>query len=207
MNCHGCSTVHLLLFAGFLGSGKTTLIIKLAEATSQAGIRVAIVVNEIGEIGLDEKLMRQLDLNVWELVNGCICCTLTGDLVTTLQSLDSDYAPELVILEASGAAEPGSVLSALKYYRGNPLESVCSAVLVDPLRLPMLLEVLTPLISAQIKHADLLIINKADLASPHELMEACSKASEMNPNAKLFSLSAKEGLEMPLILEFLPWLN
>ena len=62
--------------------------------------------------------MRQLDLNVWELVAGCICCTLSGDLVATLQKLDSDYAPDLVIVEASGAADPHSVVGVLPYYQG-----------------------------------------------------------------------------------------
>ncbi|MCL5952374.1 MAG: cobalamin biosynthesis protein CobW, partial [Chloroflexi bacterium] len=81
--------MHLLLFAGFLGSGKTSLIIPLAKAVVKSERRAAIVVNEIGEIGIDNQLMRQLDLNVWELVAGCICCTLSADLVTTLQKLDA----------------------------------------------------------------------------------------------------------------------
>lgn len=136
--------MHLLLVAGFLGSGKTTFTINLAQAAVEAGHRVAILVNEIGEIGIDDQLMRQLDLNVWEMVNGCICCTLSGELVTTLQMLDTDHSPHLVLVEPSGAAEPGNILKTLPLYRGRPLESVRSVVLLDPLRLHMLFEVLTP---------------------------------------------------------------
>jgi hypothetical protein len=104
--------MHLLLVTGFLGSGKTTLIIPLAKSVVQLKRRVAILVNEIGEIGIDNQLMRQLDLNVWELLAGCICCTLSGDLVTTLQKLDADYAPDLVIVEPSGAHPGRNVLTA-----------------------------------------------------------------------------------------------
>jgi G3E family GTPase len=96
--------MHLLLIAGFLGSGKTTLTINLSRAAVARGQRVAILVNEIGEIGIDNQLMRQLELNVWELFGGCICCSLSGDLVSSLQKLDSSYNPDLVILEPSGAA-------------------------------------------------------------------------------------------------------
>jgi G3E family GTPase len=79
----------LLLVTGFLGSGKTSLILALARAARERGRRTAIIVNEIGEIGIDDQLMRRLDLDVWELTNGCICCTLTADLITTLQKLDA----------------------------------------------------------------------------------------------------------------------
>lgn len=199
--------MHLLLVAGFLGSGKTTFIIKLAQAVTQAGHRVAIVVNEIGEIGIDDQLMRRLALNVWELLSGCICCTLSGDLVTTLQTLQADYAPDLVLVEPSGVAEPGNVLTALPYYQGDPLASVHCVVLLDPLRLPMLFEVLTPLVTAQMRHADWLIINKTDVASTEDVAAAHRIANEANPNVEVLCASAKEGLEPGLLSELLPWLN
>ena len=81
--------MHLLLISGFLGSGKTTLIIKLAQAATEAGRKTAILVNEIGQIGLDDQLMRQLDLDVYELLGGCICCTLSSGLVAALEKLDA----------------------------------------------------------------------------------------------------------------------
>ncbi len=193
--------MRLLLITGFLGSGKTTLIIKLAQAATERAKRVAVVVNEIGEIGIDDRLMRQLDLNVWELVNGCICCTLSGDLVTTLQKLDANYAPDLVMVEPSGAADPRNILSALPYYRGRPLDGLYTATIVDPLRVEMLVEVLTPLITSQIRHADLVLISKADLASPAEIAAARQAAQEHNPAAKVMVIDAQHHLEPEVIAE------
>jgi G3E family GTPase len=175
----------------------------LARAAREAGRRVAILVNEIGEIGIDDQLMRQLSLNVWELTSGCICCTLSGDLVSTLQMLDADYAPDLVLLEPSGTAEPGNILKMLPYYRGRPLASVRSITLIDPLRLEMLCEVLTPLIAAQIQRADWLIITKSDIASAEEIASARQIANELNPAANVFCASAKEKIDPELMAELL----
>ncbi len=200
-------SMHLLLFSGFLGSGKTSFIIPLSRAVVESGRRAAIIVNEIGEIGIDNQLMRQLSLNVWELVAGCICCTLSGDLVATLQMLDSDYEPDLVIVEASGAADPRNVLSALPYYRGRPLSSVRTASVLDPLRLSMLMEVMAPLITSQIQHADLIIVSKIDLATSDQIDFARRRAREINPTARIVCAAAGEHLEAELISELLPWKN
>ena len=204
--------MHLLLVTGFLGSGKTTLIVPLAKSVVQSKRRVAILVNEIGEIGIDNQLMRQLDLNVWELLAGCICCTLSGDLVTTLQKLDADSTPtfgvpDLVIVEPSGAADPRNVLAALPYYRGRPLASVRTVSVLDPLRLPMLIEILAPLITSQIQHADVVIVSKSDIASPGEIAFARQTAQEINPVVKIVCAHAREQIELDLISELVPWLT
>lgn len=209
--------MHLLLVTGFLGSGKTSLIIPLAKSVVRSKRRVAILVNEIGEIGIDNQLMRQLDLNVWELLAGCICCTLSGDLVSTLQKLDADHAPtygaptygapDLVIVEPSGAADPRNVLTALPYYRGRPLASVRTIAILDPLRLPMLIEILTPLITSQIQHADLVVISKSDLASADEIAFARQMVQDLNPSVQVMRAHAQEELEPDLIAELAPWLS
>lgn len=198
--------MHLLLVLGFLGSGKTTLVIRLAKAAVEQGRRVAILVNEIGEIGIDNQLMRQLDLNVWELVNGCICCTLSGDLVATLQTLDSDYHPDLVIVEPSGAADPRSILQAMPYYRGAPLESFKTLSILDPLRFSMLMEVMTPLVTAHIEHADLVLVGKCDLAKTAEITFTQQSVAEIKPQVQVIPANLRE-LPVETLHEVLPWLK
>lgn len=196
--------MHLLMLTGFLGSGKTTLLIQLAQVAIDRGYGVAVLVNEIGEIGIDDQLMRQLDLNVWEMVNGCICCTLSADLVTTLQTLDRDYDVDLVLLEPSGAAEPDGILRALPFYRGRPLESIRSAAVLDPLRFPELFLVMTPLLTKQLEHAELLLMTKADLATEEQMAETRRIAAEVNPTAQAVALSARQPLSAQLLAELLP---
>jgi G3E family GTPase len=199
--------MHLLLLTGFLGSGKTTLVLQLAQVIVQRGQRLAILVNEIGEVGIDNQVMRQLDLNVWELLNGCICCTLSADLVDTLHKLDREYSPDLVIVEPSGAADPRSILSALPYYRGSPLDGIHTVSILDPLRLPILLEVMTPLITAQIQHAGLVLIGKADQAQPEELDFARQAAGEINPTAPVMAADLRAPLSPELLARIIPWMT
>ena len=141
--------MELLLFTGFLGSGKTTVILALAKRLAAAGRPTAIIVNEVGEIGIDQSVLRDGGLEVFEITSGCICCQIGADLVRTLQTLQDGYHPSLVIVEASGVATPRGVLENLRYFKGD-LEQVRTVSLVDPTRLEMLLEVLTPLIESQI---------------------------------------------------------
>jgi G3E family GTPase len=198
--------MRLLLFSGFLGSGKTTLVIKLAQFAVEQSKKVAILVNEIGEVGIDNQLMRQLDMNVWELLNGCICCTLSSDLVSTLQQLDSDYSPDIVIVEPSGAADPKSILSALPYYKGTPLESMQTVSVLDPLRLEILIEVMNPLIVSQIEHANLVLVSKCDQAKSDEIEFTHQVAQAHNPNAKILDFSKDSPLDA-LVKEIAPWMN
>lgn len=197
--------MHLLLISGFLGSGKTTLVLKLVHAALARGRKVAILVNEIGEVGIDNQLMRQLDLNVWELLKGCICCTLSADLVTTLEQLAAEYQPDLVLIEPSGAADPRNVLKALPYYHGPPFQSQRTVALLDPLRLPVLMEVMTPLITAQIEQADLILIGKRDLAASAELDSARGAAQEINPAAPVIVVDLQQNLDPQLLDTLLPW--
>lgn len=195
--------MRLLLIAGFLGSGKTTLTINLARAAVARGKKVAILVNEIGAIGIDNQLMRQLELNVFELFGGCICCSLAGDLVTSLQELDAKYQPDLVMLEPSGAAEPGNILKALPYYSGRPLERVTTLALLDPTRLSELYEVLTPLITRQALGADWLVVTKADLAGPQQVEAAVRITTGINPRARWVTMDARAPLDPGLVEEWL----
>lgn len=195
--------MNLFLVTGFLGSGKTTLVVQLANAAIRAGRRVAILVNEIGEIGIDNQLMRQLDFNVWEMVSGCICCTLSAELVTTLEKMDREYDIDLILLESSGAAEPDNIMRALPYYKGRPLESIRSASVLDALRFPELYQVLTPLVTKQIAHAEWLLINKADLATAEQIQETRDIAAEINPGAKLLVLSANQPVKPEILQDLL----
>lgn len=196
--------MQLLLVSGFLGTGKTTFIIGFAKFAIQKGVKVAILVNEIGEIGIDDQLMRRLGLNVWEILGGCICCTLAGSLNETLDKLLGEYKPDLVLLEPSGAADLRNVIEIVAIYEKRALMKTRKMVIVDPLRLPMLMEVLTPLITSQIQSAELVLINKKDLATPKELETALQTVSDIHPDVKILCTSVKEDLDPEIIDELLP---
>jgi G3E family GTPase len=199
--------MRVLVMAGFLGSGKTTAIISLAKALSDRELKIAIIVNEIGEIGVDDQVLRQLDFDVWELLSGCICCSLAGDLLQTLDKLDHEYKVDLVLVEPSGAANPQQIIGALRGHSAAYIESIFTAVIIDPLRLAELMAILGPLISSQLELADLIIVSKADLASTDNIRDAEKLAQSINRDASVISGSLKGGLQPGLEQELLPWLN
>ena len=196
--------MHLVTVTGMLGSGKTTLILRLAEHAAGNGNKVAILVNEIGEIGIDNQFMRHLDFNVYELLGGCICCTLAGDLVQTLAKLEASHRPDIVMLEPSGAADPKNVIRELQFYRRSALASQRCLAVLDPLRFKMFWEVLEPLVTSLITLADTILINKVDLASAQEVGETADRAAALNPGAKLFRIRANLPLEPRLFSELMP---
>lgn len=184
--------MHILVFAGFLGSGKTTLILALAEQLAAAGIRTCFIVNEVGEVGIDQQVMRDGGLEVYEITAGCICCQLTIDLVTTLQEIATRFQPEVVIVEASGVATPAGILGALSHYAGPPLAGIHTVTVVDPTRIEPLLAVMTPLIEGQIQGADEIVITKLDEATPDEVDIARGAAERLRPEAPVHAISAHD---------------
>ena len=193
----------LLLVSGFLGSGKTTFIIQFAQAAVAREIKVAVLVNEIGEIGIDDQHMRRLGLNVWEILGGCICCTLAGDLGNTLDQLVTEYKPDMVILEPSGAANLKSVDQSIAIYESKNLLKARKIAIVDPLRFSMLIQVLTPLITSQIQSAELVLINKKDVAASEDMEYARRKVADLNPEAKILCTSVREKLDVPILDDLL----
>jgi G3E family GTPase len=178
--------MRLLLFAGFLGSGKTTLIVALARQAALQRSRVCVLVNEVGEVGIDGEVIRMGDLEVVEITGGCICCQIGVDLVRALRDLEQEFRPDLVIVEASGIATPEGVLDTIRRYPPQTLEAMLTVTVVDPLRFEALYEVLTPLIEGQIAGADHIVITKADEASPAEVEAARRVAGELAPGVPVF---------------------
>jgi G3E family GTPase len=182
----------LLVFSGFLGSGKTTLVLALAKELAAQGRRTAFIVNEVGEVGVDQQVLRDDGLQVYEITSGCICCQLGVDLVKTLEALVHEQRPENVIVEASGVATPDGVLDALSYYRGPSFASMRSVGVLDPTRLEALLEVMTPLLESQVAGVDGIVITKTDVATGAEVQLAREVVRRLNPSATLATVAATD---------------
>ena len=99
--------VPALVVSGFLGAGKTTLVRHLLEEAQAQGVRIAVVSNEFGELGIDQALLgNQAGQSYVELEGGCVCCKLSDELVTTLQRIREEVHPDRIVVETSGVALP-----------------------------------------------------------------------------------------------------
>jgi G3E family GTPase len=155
--------VPILLVTGFLGAGKTTVVNQLLAQAE--GRRIAAVVNDFGAINIDAELIEGASDGVVSLSNGCICCSLEGDLLRTLATLlRRDPRPELIVIETSGVADPSDIVRNLMdpvISREAPLETVLCVV--DATARP---EAMTrdALLRSQLRAADIVALSKVDLA-------------------------------------------
>jgi G3E family GTPase len=189
----------LLIIAGFLGSGKTTLLLEIAQRLAAASQKIAIVENEMGEVGVDGDYLTLEGLHVQELLGGCICCTLAAGLVPTLEKVRRLVQPDLVILEATGAARPADITQNLHDYRAE-VDSIQTVTLVDASRFEILMEVVTPLVTAQIEGADVVVVNKIDQVDQDTLGRTIDSATALNPRARVVAISAEAGTQLTSLM-------
>ncbi|MSQ03349.1 MAG: hypothetical protein EXR71_15895 [Myxococcales bacterium] len=152
--------IPVLVVGGFLGSGKTTLVRHLLAEAQATGIRMAVVSNEFGELGIDAALLGAGDARMVELAGGCVCCTLSNELLETLQELRVRVDPDRIVIEASGLALPFD--TQLHLFRPPVRDWVgdeACVVVVDAERAGES----DPLFAEQLQSADLVLLNKLDL--------------------------------------------
>ncbi|MFN7065337.1 MAG: CobW family GTP-binding protein [Aquificaceae bacterium] len=154
-----------LVITGFLGSGKTTLLINSAREYFNEK-RVAVIVNELGEIGVDGKVLKNTYSEVLELPEGCICCSLHGEFERALQEIKERYDPQILLVETSGAAVPFPVIVSLQAL-GCSVEGVICVV--DCANFEKYKEDSTA--NYQIGGSNILVLNKVDLLDSNRVKE------------------------------------
>jgi G3E family GTPase len=183
--------------AGFLGCGKTTFILKLARALAEDGERkVALIVNEIGEIPVDGKIIEESGMRMKDIGGGCICCEVAVSFGKTLVSLYREFKPDHVIVEPTGVAIPHQVKSAAKMGMRDAKVSVGVAiVLFDATRPAELLDMdmLGRLVVNQVQDADILAISKVDAVDDAVREDVAKRVREHNDKAEMLYLSSFTG--------------
>ena len=191
--------VPITLLCGYLGAGKTTLLNKVL--TNQKGYKVAVIVNDIGEINVDQTLISK-EANITDtssiigLQNGCICCTLKSDLVKQIENLIDSGKFDYILIEASGVCEPMPIAQAIMQIENGRLDNVVSVVdakrLVDEfsggdnlLKKDMDEEDLESLLVQQIEFCSTLIINKKDFVTPQEIKKVNAVVKALQPQVKV----------------------
>ncbi len=190
--------MRLLILGGFLGTGKTSVLMPVArQIVAAAGggdkTRVAIIENEIGQVGIDTAFTEGAGFTTRELFNGCVCCTLAASLMDSLNQLEEEMNPEWVILETTGLARPHDIAETVKrYYDEGMNTAVC--ITVDVNRWNRLKKVVGELLFEQVTNADYVFLNKVDLAD-RATIDAVRKDVEGMTKGKVYEISAVSDVE------------
>lgn len=177
------------VLTGFLGAGKTTLLNRIL--TEEHGRKYAVIVNEFGEIGIDNELIVDADEEVFEMNNGCICCTVRGDLIRVLEGLMKRKGKfDAILVETTGLADPGPVAQTFfvdpDVARKTRLDSIVAVVDARHI-MDRLLD--TREAEEQIAFADVILLNKTDLVTPQELRRVERRIRFTNEIAPIYHTS------------------
>ncbi|KXS44160.1 MAG: hypothetical protein AWU59_704 [Methanolobus sp. T82-4] len=181
----------VLVIGGFLGSGKTSTILRLGREFSNAGKKVAIIVNEIGEVGIDGDVISKYGLQTTELTSGCICCSLKVNMKTTINLLTKDYDPEILLIEPTGIAFPQIIKNEIKLMDLKDVSIQPLVTLIDGSRFKQLMKEVKNFAMRQIIDAEILGINKVDLVEEIRIPIIEASVQQLNPKARVVLLSAK----------------
>lgn len=170
--------IPVTVITGYLGAGKTTLLRRIADDST---MRLAILMNEFGEIAIDSKVVEGKNIRITELAGGCVCCSLSGEFGAAAAELLETVKPEWIVVETTGAAEPAALAYDIKEnIPGIKLDAIVTLVDADSmLRFPSLGHTGRE----QIELADILVLNKIDLVSGDALEKVKEAVRALNERA------------------------
>lgn len=182
----------IIVVGGFLGSGKTTALIRLGTYYASIGRSVGIIVNEIGEIGIDGDIISRYGLETKEITSGCICCSLKTSLRATLLLMVENYSPDVVIIESTGVAYPGAIRDEIMLMN-LPMEYEMAPLLTlfDGSRFKQILKEIKNFAAQQLAQAEVIAVSKADLIDGTMLPVIETAVHQVNPQAEIITLSSK----------------
>ena len=174
----------ITIFSGFLGAGKTTLIQKLIQE-GYVGEKLVLIENEFGEIGIDGGFMKDAGIQVTEMNQGCICCSLVGDFGKALAQVLEQFHPDRILIEPSGVGKLSDVLKAVMNVQNDDLVLNTYTTVVDASKIKMYMKNFGEFYKNQVETAKTIILSRSQKLSEEKLAEALAMIRQLNEHATI----------------------
>ena len=174
------------IFSGFLGAGKTTLIRKLIKE-AYSNQKIVIIENEFGEIGIDGDFLKDAGIEIKEMSQGCICCSLVGDFTKALKKVIEEMQPERIIIEPSGVGKLSDVIKAVQNVDSDDIELSSFTTICDGKKVEMYAKNFGEFYNDQIEHANCIVISRSQALSEEKLDAIVKMIREKNSVATIIT--------------------
>ena len=180
------------IISGFLGAGKTTLIRKLI-ADALKGQQVALIENEFGEIGIDGGFLKEAGIEIREMSQGCICCSLVGDFAASLKEVMDTYHPDRILIEPTGVGKLSEIMKAIDDASADAdLEQGSAVAVVDASKAKLYIRNFGEFFIDQISYAGTIVLTRVDKVSPEKVQECVALLREHNTKATIITTPISE---------------
>ena len=174
----------ILLVSGFLGAGKTTFIKEMAK---NINLEFVVLENEYADIGIDGDFLDEKNLNVWEMSEGCICCSMKGDFKSSIKRIYSEINPEYLIIEPTGVGMLSSIVENIREIDNNDIEILNPLTLIDVTSFNEYLETFNNFFIDSLKNTGKVILTKLENYNPFDIENIKNEISKINNNLEIIT--------------------
>ena len=174
----------ILLVSGFLGAGKTTFIKELAK---NINLEFVVLENEYADIGVDKDFLDEKNLNVWEMTEGCICCSMKGDFKSSIKRIYSEINPEYLVVEPTGVGMLSSIIENIREINNNDIEILSPITLIDITSFSEYLETFNSFFTDNLKNTGKVILTKLENSNHFEIENIKNEILKINNNLEIMT--------------------
>ena len=174
----------ILLVSGFLGAGKTTFIKELAK---NINLEFVVLENEYAGIGVDKDFLDEKNLNVWEMSEGCICCSMKGDFKSSIKRIYSEINPEYLVVEPTGVGMLSSIIENIREINNNDIETLSPITLIDITSFSEYLETFNNFFTDNLKNTGKVILTKLENSNHFEIENIKNEILKINNNLEIIT--------------------
>ena len=174
----------ILLVSGFLGAGKTTFIKELAK---NINLEFVVLENEYADIGVDKDFLNEKNLNVWEMSEGCICCSMKGDFKSSIKKIYSEINPEYLVVEPTGVGMLSSIIENIRDINNNDIEILSPITLIDITSFSEYLETFNSFFTDNLKNTGKVILTKLENSNYFEIENIKNEILKINNNLEIIT--------------------